>query len=265
MGAGYAKNTTCRYENLHRNGGRNPVFQEGTIMTCLCEELRPENTEWSPVCIGQLWVFDGLGQEAMREVAQRALRRRYRMGQCVFRQGDPAREISLIKAGRIRLSRLLEDGTELTLDIRKPSDFLGEYIFSEEFAYPVTAWCMEETLVCSFTKERFEQLVLEQPNIGLQIIKNLSNRISHLTDRLGAMSQTHLEERLYRVLLNVAREHGEKEREGYVLQFPLTHEDLGFLIGAHRVSITRVMKKLKASGKIRQMGRKLVLPMEATS
>jgi CRP/FNR family transcriptional regulator len=234
-------------------------------MACLCEELRPENTEWSPVCIGQLWVFDGLGQEEMLEVVQRALRRRYRMGQCVFRQGDPAREISLIKAGRIRLSKLLEDGTELTLDIRKPSDFLGEYIFSEEFTYPVTAWCMEETLVCSFTKEGFEQLVLQKPNIGLQIIKNLSNRISHLTDRLGAMSQTHLEDRLYRVLLNVAREHGEKKREGYVILFPLTHEDLGFLIGAHRVSITRVMKRLKESGKIRQMGRKLVLPVEAVS
>ena len=72
-----------------------------------------------------------------------------------------------------------------------------------------------------------------------------------------------LEERLYRVLLNVAREHGEKKEEGYVIQFPLTHEDLGFLTGAHRVSITRVMKRLKDSGKILQMGRKLVLPMQA--
>jgi CRP/FNR family transcriptional regulator len=55
----------------------------------------------------------------------------------------------------------------------------------------------------------------------------------------------------------------EKKEEGYVIQFPLTHEDLGFLIGAHRVSITRVMKRLKDSGKILQMGRKLVLPLQA--
>jgi CRP-like cAMP-binding protein len=37
---------------------------------------------------------------------------------------------------------------------------------------------MEEVLVCSFTRERFEKLVLEHPNIGLQVIKNLSSRIT---------------------------------------------------------------------------------------
>ena len=232
-------------------------------MSCLCEKLRPEGGEWSPLCIGQLWVFEGLPGEETLEIAKRALRRRYHAGQAVFRQGDTAREISLIKAGRIRLSKVLEDGMELTLDIRKPSDFLGEYTFSEDFDYPVSAWCMEETLVCSFTKDNFEKLILDRPHVGLQIIRNLSNRISHLTDRLGAMSHTHLEERLYQVLLNVAKAHGQKKRDGYEIQFPLTHEDMGFLIGAHRVSITRVMKRLKESGRILQVGRKLVLPMEA--
>ena len=137
---------------------------------------------------------------------------------------------------------------------------MGEYIFSEDFDYPVSAWCMEETLVCNFSKELFESLILDHPRIGLQIIRNLSTRIAHLTDRLGAMSQSHLEERLYRVLLNVARNHGEKRREGYVIKFPLTHEDLGFLIGAHRVSITRVMKKLRDSGRVLQTGKTLMIP-----
>jgi CRP/FNR family transcriptional regulator len=232
-------------------------------MSCLCEKLKPNGSEWSQICIGQLWVFEGLRQAEVEAVVRGALRQRYQAGQSVFMQGDTAKQISLIKAGRVKLSKLLEDGTELTLDIRKPGDFLGEYIFNDDFNYPVSAWSMEETVVCSFTKDRFEKLVLEYPNIGLQVIKNLSGRIAQLTDRVGAMSQTHLEERLYSVLLNVAREHGEKKEEGYVIQFPLTHEDLGFLIGAHRVSITRVMKRLKDSGKILQMGRKLVLPLEA--
>ena len=36
--------------------------------------------------------------------------------------------------------------------------------------------------------------------------------------------------------------------DGTIIKFPLTHEDLGFLTGAHRVSITRVMKALKKAG-----------------
>jgi len=199
------------------------------------------------------------------EVVQRARRRQYTAGQPIFMQGEPAHQICLIKAGRVRLSKLLEDGTEITLDIRMPGDFLGEYLFSEESDYPVSAWCLSDTVVCSFTKDRFEQLLLDYPSIGLQVVKNLSSRIVHLTDRVGAMSQSNLEERLYSVLLNVAREHGERRQGGYVIQFPLTHEELGFLIGAHRVSITRAMKRLRESGKILQMGRKLALPLDVNS
>jgi CRP/FNR family transcriptional regulator len=45
-----------------------------------------------------------------------------------------------------------------------------------------------------------------------------------------------------------------------VIQFPLTHEDLGFLTGAPIVSITRVMKALKKAGKIILEDRRLILP-----
>jgi CRP/FNR family transcriptional regulator len=157
----------------------------------------------------------------------------------------------------------MEDGSEITLDIRKAGDFLGEDMLSEEMDYPVSAWCMEAVLICSFTRERFEKLILEHPNIGLQVIKNLSSRISWLTKRIGSMSLTNLEDRLHRVLLNVAREHGVKSSNGLTIQFPLTHEDLSFLTGAHRVSITRAMKTLKEAGKIIQQGRELTLPLEA--
>ena len=60
-------------------------------------------------------------------------------------------------------------------------------------------------------------------------------------------------------LVNVAKEHGLKDHKGYIIQFPLTHEELSFLVGAHRVSITKAMKSLKESGKIVQQGRSLII------
>lgn len=234
-------------------------------MGCLCEELICRGAEASPTCIGRLWVFANLDAEEMNAVAKFALRRSFKRGEAIFMQGDPCRAVSLIKMGRVRLSKLLEDGTEFTLDIRKAGDFLGENMLSDETDYPVSALCMEEVLVCSFPRDRFEKLVLEHPRIGLQVIKNLSSRITWLTSRIGSMSLTNLEDRLYRVLINVAREHGVKSSEGFTIQFPLTHEDLSFLTGAHRVSITRAMKSLKEAGKIIQEGRTLTLVFETES
>lgn len=80
---------------------------------------------------------------------------------------------------------------------------------------------------------------------------------------MGSLVVTNIEERLYRVLCNVAKEHGSKKGKGIEIDFLLTHEDVGFLTGAHRVSITRAMTALKEAGKIMLEGRRLILPTGA--
>jgi CRP/FNR family cyclic AMP-dependent transcriptional regulator len=218
-------------------------------MACLCEQIAGDDIELSPTCIGNLWVFQNLAAGDIKALAHEALRKRSTTGQALFLQGNPADEMFLIKGGRVKLSKILEDGTELTLDIRKAGDFVGENMFSEEGQYPVSAYCLEDTLTCGFSRSQFEQMVIDHPKIGLQIIKNLSERITWLTMRVGSLA-VNIEDRLYRVLTSVAREHGAVSPRGTVIQFPLMHENLSFLTGAHRVSITRIMKTLKNAGKI---------------
>ena len=229
-------------------------------MACLCEKIAGKDIELSPTCIGHVWIFQNLEAEEVEALSREALRKKSTKGEALFLQGDPADEMFLIKGGRIKLSKVLEDGTELTLDIRKAGDFVGENMFSEEGHYPVGAYCLEDTLTCGFSRSQFEQLVLQHPKVGLQIIKNLSERINWLTKRVGSLAVTNIEDRLYRVLTSVAKEHGMVSPQGTVIQFPLTHEDLSFLTGAHRVSITRAMKALKRAGKIIHEDRKLILP-----
>ena len=122
---------------------------------------------------------------------------------------------------------------------------------------------MEDTITCGFSKNKFQELILEYPEIGLQIIKNMSQRISWLTNQIGSVSVTNIEDRLYQVLINVAKEHGVRNQKTITIQFPLTHEDLGFLIGAHRVSITRAIKNLKKAGKLFLKDKNLSLPVDA--
>jgi CRP/FNR family transcriptional regulator len=232
-------------------------------MCCPCDKQKTEGQEWSTTCIGELWLFAGLEINELKALAAKAVRIRHKAGQAVFTQGQRVQSIFLIKSGRIRISRIMENGAEVILDIRKPGDYLGEYILNDledEYHYPVSAWCVDDVSTCGFTRPIFEKLVLEHPAVGLKVIRNMAARITNLTERLGAISQTHLEEKLYSVLLNVAREHGVKQDDGYyMIEMPLTHEDLGFLIGAHRVSVTRVMKRLKELGKITQAGKFLVI------
>ncbi|MDR2198406.1 MAG: Crp/Fnr family transcriptional regulator [Deltaproteobacteria bacterium] len=233
---------------------------------CLCNKANISATSWSNFCVGELWLFSGLKEEELRELSKTLVRGSFEPGDTIFRQGDRAESIFLIKSGRIRLSRVMENGAEVILDIRKPGDYIGEYILNDleqVYPYPVTALCMDKVHTCGFTRRSFEEMVLTYPHIGLTVIRNLAGRISNLTERIEALSQTHLEEKIYSVLLNVAKEHGKLGKKGaYHLEMPLTHEDLGFLVGAHRVSVTRIMKKLRARGLVTLDGKILVVQGE---
>jgi CRP/FNR family transcriptional regulator, cyclic AMP receptor protein len=229
-------------------------------MKCPCERLASEGMVLSDTCIADLWLFDRLSPEESKTLSGFAVMRNTPKGQALFRQGDPADELLLIKGGRVKLDKVFEDGTEIILDIRKPGDFVGENMLSEESRYPVSAHCLETTLTCGFSRSRFEQLILSNPSIGLNVIKSLSRRISCLTQQMGNHAAGNIEDRLYRVLVDIAREHGTPNARGLLIEFPLTHEDLSFLIGAHRVSITRAMKALRHHGKILTQGKTLIIP-----
>jgi CRP/FNR family transcriptional regulator, cyclic AMP receptor protein len=234
-------------------------------MTCLCEKIIPEGMALSPKCIKDIWLFSEFESEDLAFLRSVGKSKVYRRGEAVFHQGDAADAMFLIKSGRIKLTKIFEDGREATLDYRKSGDTFGENIFGEATRYPVTAWCMEDTYTCGFMKSDFEQLILEHPAFGLRVIRIQSELIDSLSSRLGDMAIPSLEERLYRVLISVARNHGVAVDRGVRIQFPLTHEDLSFLTGSHRVTISKAIKKLEKAGKINKDSHSYILPAAIVS
>lgn len=224
---------------------------------CLCTNLAGPGVELHPRCFGQVWLFDGAPPEAWAAVAQDLVRRKLDAGTVLFWQGDPANSMYLVKMGSVKLWKLGEGGRELTLDIRKAGDLLGESVLIEEGEYPVGATALSSSLICGIDRPTFERLVVAHPQVGLAVIRNLSRRIDYLTGKLGALAEPSLEDRLYKVLVNVARQVGTPVPGGWSIAFPLTHEEIGFLVGAHRVSITRALKKLRGTGKVRTRGKYL--------
>lgn len=227
---------------------------------CPCERRAGPGMKPASVCLGQLWLFSSLDAAEMQALITAAERRSLAAGSYAFLQGEPAHRLFLIKAGRIKLSKTDLEGNEILVDMRKAGDFLGETFLSEDADYPLTAECVEDSLLCGITREQFERLVSENPAIGLQVMRAMSERITYLTTRVGDLASTHLEERLYAVLTTVAREHGARIDGGLVIEFPLTHEELSFLVGAHRVSVTRALKSLGEAGKVVREGGRLILP-----
>jgi len=222
-----------------------------TNITCHCNAQLDGVSGAHPGCFGQAWIFEGITAKDWDKIFPKLIHKEWAPGELLFRQGDLASSMILLKMGSIKLWKVTEDGRELTLDIRNAGDFLGESsLMEEDSVYPVSASCLETTAGCGIDKKVFESLIEEIPSFGLAVVRNLSRRIDHLTGKLGALSETNMEEKLYQVLVSVAKQVGYPTKGGWSVKLHLTHEEIGFLAGVHRVSVTRTLKKLRNKGKI---------------
>ncbi|NDV26301.1 Crp/Fnr family transcriptional regulator [Desulfovibrio sp. JC010] len=219
-------------------------------MGSICDQCAAGSFVGTSKCLKDLWIFEHFSESQLKELQTIGIRREISAGQLVFSQGGKADELFLVKSGRIKLSKVSEEGSEVTLDFRKHGDILGEDLFSGIDIYPVSARAMEETVTCGFNLNNFQSLVLQNPEIGLNVIKSMSNRISSLSGRIESLAEVSLADRLYSVLSGISKEHGCVVGDSCRIPFKLTHDELAFLVGAHRVSITKAMQVLVSKGRI---------------
>lgn len=75
---------------------------------------------------------------------------------------------------------------------------------------------------------------------------------------LSTLGQRRTIDRLIGFLTLLIEEFGEASQEGYYLPFPLTHAQIGSAIGSTRVTVTRLMGKLRQRGIITTYGDGLI-------
>lgn len=201
-------------------------------------------------CMLDLAIFSTLSPGEKRQVTQLAGKKTYEKGTVIFREGDPADTIYIVKSGRIRLFKGSEGGKEITLDILEVDSIFGENsIFDEQF-HTMNAQVLEPSFICTCTKGDFEKMILQNPAAGLRLLKFLGKRLNNYTDQMADMAFHDVKNRLLKTLHRLASNYGKPVNEGLLITIHLTHEDLASLVNASRVMITYTLNKLKEEGLI---------------
>ena len=207
----------------------------------------------------ELALFATLNFVEREKIGVLAGKKVYRKNEMLFRDGESAHTIYLIKYGRVRLFKVSESGKEITLDILKEDDILGENTFFEENAHhTMNAQAMEDTFICSCNKEHFA-ILLQNPQTALKIIQLLGGKLNNYTDKVASIAFQDVKGRISVMLLRLADEYGKPSPKGTIIDINLTHQDIASLVNASRVMVTNVLGDLKQEGAIATRGHQLVL------
>ncbi|ELS01007.1 cAMP-binding protein [Xenococcus sp. PCC 7305] len=87
-------------------------------------------------------------------------------------------------------------------------------------------------------------------NFRQEVYESLRSQNQYRSLLLMALGQRKTIDRLLSFLKVIIKEHGQLGEDGYYLPYLLTHAQIGSIIGATRVTVTRLMGKLRRQGLI---------------
>jgi CRP/FNR family cyclic AMP-dependent transcriptional regulator len=177
----------------------------------------------------------------------------------IFLPGDRAKNIYIIKMGRVKLSKILENGKQVTLAILKPGDIFGEAALLGIESQDMIAEAMENSYLCYISKEDFENLMKKQPELSLKITRLIGKRLKSIETRIENLVFRDCSHRLAGLLIELSKSEGKETEIGLEIDLRLTHEDISELIAVNRQTVTEKLNDLKRQGLIDLKRAKIII------
>lgn len=200
-------------------------------------------------CMKDLEIFQALNEVEKTQVLQLARGKHYKKGETIFVEGDPADAIFLVKAGKVLLYKISEDGKELSLDILQENDIFGENSILEDNVQTMYAKALEAAFICTCTRKDFHSLMVN-PIVAFKVIRYLSEKLNNYTQQAAVMAFQDVKGRVLSTLVRLAKDYGKLTPEGLKINIILSHQELANLVNASRVMVTNVLNELRHEGVI---------------
>jgi len=206
--------------------------------------------------LAELPCFTRLDPDLLKVLRSRAVEKRCPKGTVLVREGSVLEHVVILRAGRLRLYCVDDEGQERTCRLVAPGECFCFAPCHQRFPSPVTIECMEDSRIAMLSRGLLGRLVAPIPFFTEGTIQCLSSRLTDLM-RASAGGRRSVRERLAEVLIELAARNGVRSPDGVLLQ-GLTHEELAALAGTAREVITRALRRFSDEGLL-STGREKVL------
>lgn len=120
-------------------------------------------------------IFKGLPQDKLAAIARSMQKRVVPAHSIIFHQRDVGDNFYMIESGRVRVFRKSRKGLETDLAVLKGGDSFGEMALITAAPRSASVESMEETHLAVLSKNDFERILKDNPDVALNFAKQLSD------------------------------------------------------------------------------------------
>ena len=175
----------------------------------------------------------------------------YKKGQVIYGHDNPVNNIFLILSGKVKVSRITENGRPIVIDVYRTDEFFGESAFLRLDLRGEVAVAAEPTQVMSWGSDEIERISLTRPKLAIGLMQLQAQRSEEFVQRIVGFSGDTIGKRLACALIRFAERLGWSLGDGSTEMSALTHQFLAEHVGTSREIVTHCMNQLRRQGYLR--------------
>jgi CRP/FNR family transcriptional regulator, LitR-dependent transcriptional activator len=177
---------------------------------------------------------------------------RYRRGQTVYYEGDPALSLFRVETGLIRIAKLTPKGRVLTVRHVLPGDYFGEEVLTKAWRDHQVEALTDATVV------PVDPNGMTQENLSL-VTRSLSDQLQRVMAYEYHLQIGDLRQRVARYLLELSKTPLGGADEHERLYVRATHELIAEGTSSTRESVSKIVTELRAEGLVQSGYRRITL------
>jgi CRP-like cAMP-binding protein/CheY-like chemotaxis protein len=190
-------------------------------------------------------IISDLGhQDQMHEALENHDVIEYKKKQIIYSQDQHPNKLYYIESGKIKIFKTSDSGKELITSLLSQGDFFGHIPLIENKVYEESAETLEHSKIRVIPRKEFEDLISQNQEIALKVIKLLANNVAEKEQQLVALAYHSLRKRVADALLTLKKKYDIENSSKFSMA--ISREDLANIAGTATESLIRTLSDFKA-------------------
>lgn len=198
-------------------------------------------------------VFASLSDDDLKEISALMSAQAFKKKMEIFSEGDNPDWFYILLEGKVKITKLSQDGREIILEVISPGEFFGGFAVIKGFPYPANAVTMEKSRILKLSRRDIMKIIEKFPGVMYAITSNLGDRTREMHDTMKNIALERVDSRIASLLLKLAERTVEKEDigkpgEAMQIDMKLTKQDIAEMVGTTVETAIRVMSRFRKAG-----------------
>jgi CRP/FNR family cyclic AMP-dependent transcriptional regulator len=190
-------------------------------------------------------IFSELDNDELTRLAEVTQVRSLPKDTTLFHAGDPADAVFVVSNGKVKVVVTSTDGKEFILTVLGAGQVFGEMAFLESAPRSAAVVTATQVELLAVNRQDFQHLLNTAPSISRKLLAMLSRRLRRANSKMESLAYMDVAGRLARYLLDLARDHGQRVGNGWVVVRRPTHSDIAHSIGTSRETVSRLINEFE--------------------